>query len=82
MRLIDANRAKSYKLTLKNPQELPQELRRRGIQEKSPFIYAGKVGPHHVLKFGGMRIAIHDQLASTLNVEEVIDENRSRREPQ
>ncbi len=80
MKLLDAEKAHAYKLKPGDAQtELPAPFRRRGLSYESIFTYAGKVGGHHILKFGGMRIAIHQALAQTLHVEALPHENRPRR---
>ncbi|GEM_PF-2085237 len=81
MKLTNAPKERLYviKSYLNKPQ-VPADFKRRGLGLKSVFTYAGEVGPHHILKFGGMRIAIHTALANDLDVEEYSHENRTRRE--
>jgi hypothetical protein len=80
MKLTNAPKERLYviKSYLDKPQ-VPADFKRRGLGLKSIFTYAGEVGQHYVLKFGGMRIAIHATLAKDLEVEECIHENRPRR---
>lgn len=80
MKLSKAHKARQY--TVKHYLEkaqVPDDFKRRGLGLDSIFTYAGKVGAHHILKFGGMRIAIHETLANGIDVEAVRDENRSGR---
>lgn len=80
MKLSNAPKERQYtvKQYLEKTQ-VPDDFKRRGLGLDSIFTYAGKVGAHHILKFGGMRIAIHDTLAKAIDVEEIPHENRPRR---
>jgi len=78
MTLLDAPPKKSYILVAyQNLETIPEEFRRRGISLNSVFGLVGSVGSHLILKFGGMRIAIHRSVAKNIEVKEVIDEDRT-----
>lgn len=80
MTLLDAHKGHRYTVvSYKKSPEFPADLKRRGLNKTSVFTYVGRVGPHCILKFGGMRIAIHQTMAKALDVEGYTDENRPGR---
>lgn len=80
MKLSNAPKEHQYKVKrYLGKSQVPNDFKRRGLGLDSIFTYAGKVGRHHILKFGGMRIAIHDTLAQAIDIEEFTHENRPGR---
>jgi len=74
MTLQDAKKGEMY--TLIGPlkkEDFPRELSRRYIQKGDVFIYAGKVGTHHILKFEETRIGLHHQFIKDLAIEKFRD---------
>jgi hypothetical protein len=74
MTLQDAKKGEVYTLVgPENKKDFPKELSRRFIQKGDSFIYAGKVGTHHILKFEETRIGLHHQFVKDLAIEKFRD---------
>lgn len=70
MTLLDAKKGEKYRLIgpLKET-DFPKEFSRRYIHKGDAFVYAGKVGHHHILKFEETRIGLHHQFIKDIAIE-------------